>query len=570
MNKLKLLLVLLLFFSIKVNAQNHYGIDYFLLENYNLAEQYLEDNKNNNLAEYYFYKGEIAFKKGNTSEAEEFYTKGLTANNNYVLNQIGLAKLQLKTNKKVAEAKLVSIQKENKKEINVFIAMGYAYLDNELQDKALLMVAEARKIDKANPMVYILEGDIYKASNNYGKASAKYEMGVYFNSTFGLSYVKGSQIYETTHPQLAIEKLTNAVNKNPNYKIPYLYLGHIYTTNGKYASAIEAFRNYFATEHYLLNDISRYASALYFGKQYDDAKEIINKGLEQDPNNFVLNRLRMYTAANTNDTENGIKYANSFFALSDNNNKLLTMDYEMYIVILKEAKMYDEAMEQCQKLLAMDNSLIALYKEMASIADLNKQSSKAAMLYHTYMDKNENNAEVTDYYQLGRYYYNTANIRNYNDTLKILELQKDDEFVNKLIQKTEIQKDVLLADNKIFVKEAVNYFLVNADNSFNSIIERVPDGYTGYLWRARTNSLMDPDSELGLSKPFYEKTIDLLVAKGETSNSINKTLIEAYSYLGYYYYIKDDIDNTLLYWNKVLEIDPNNSNANDVINSLKQ
>ncbi|MEG2071273.1 MAG: hypothetical protein RR034_07870, partial [Bacteroidales bacterium] len=115
----------------------------------------------------------------------------------------------------------------------------------------------------------------------------------------------------------------------------------------------------------------------------------------------------------------------------------------------------------------------------------------------------------------------------------------------------------------------VPYYLAQANQSFDTVIQRVPTGYTGYLWKARTNSLLDPDSEMGLAKPYYEKTIEILIEKKESTPIINNSLIEAYSYLGYYYYLKNDNANTLVYWNKVLELDPKNTNANAVLKTLK-
>lgn len=73
------------------------------------------------------------------------------------------------------------------------------------------------------------------------------------------------------------------------------------------------------------------------------------------------------------------------------------------------------------------------------------------------------------------------------------------------------------------------------------------------------NSALDPETDKGLAKPFYEKTIEVLDAKGDGDPRI---YIECYSYLGYYYYVKEDIENSKIYWEKILAIDPTNEIAN--------
>jgi len=47
------------------------------------------------------------------------------------------------------------------------------------------------------------------------------------------------------------------------------------------------------------------------------------------------------------------------------------------------------------------------------------------------------------------------------------------------------------------------------------------------------------------------------------------SIVEAYSYLGYFCYIQNDKPNALLYCNKALELDPQNATANAVLKAIK-
>jgi len=39
--------------------------------------------------------------------------------------------------------------------------------------------------------------------------------------------------------------------------------------------------------------------------------------------------------------------------------------------------------------------------------------------------------------------------------------------------------------------------------------------------------------------------------------------------LGFYYYIKNDKTNSLLYWNKILELDPEHATAKEAVKQIK-
>lgn len=54
-----------------------------------------------------------------------------------------------------------------------------------------------------------------------------------------------------------------------------------------------------------------------------------------------------------------------------------------------------------------------------------------------------------------------------------------------------------------------------ADSVFALVAEQAPDSYLGDMWRARTHSAMDPETTEGLAKPYYEKVVDVLLAKNE-------------------------------------------------------
>jgi tetratricopeptide (TPR) repeat protein len=87
-----------------------------------------------------------------------------------------------------------------------------------------------------------------------------------------------------------------------------------------------------------------------------------------------------------------------------------------------------------------------------------------------------------------------------------------------------------------------------------------------YLFRARVYSNLDPETKDGLAKPFYEKLVEKASAD---SVKYGKDMLEAYNYLGYYYLVNKQYCESLMYWDKIVAIDPANENANSALKDLK-
>ena len=124
-----------------------------------------------------------------------------------------------------------------------------------------------------------------------------------------------------------------------------------------------------------------------------------------------------------------------------------------------------------------------------------------------------------------------------------------------------------IAQNPAKADERMALYL-KADSIFGDFSIRYPEHYMGYFWRARVNAILDPETETGLAKPYYEKVAEILE---KTNNAERKKeMIEAYQYLGYYYYLKEDKSNSLIYFNKIIAIDPNNTVATEAIKGIEQ
>lgn len=399
---------------------------------------------------------------------------------------------------------------------------------------------DARKADKKSPYIYIFEGDMLAKENKPGDAAMQYDQAINFDANCVLAYMKGARVYEFINRKTATDMLKKVIEINPNYSIAYKALADVSYRDGFYPDAIAAYKEYFKGGDYTIEDITRYAASEYFTQQYNEAKTLISEGLSKEPNNFVLNRLSMYTSSDLKDYAAAVSAGDKFFSLPKANDtiKYLKQDYLAYASSLSETGNKAKAIEQYKKLIELDPSNVDIYKEIATICANEKMYPEAAEFYKKYTELGGEKIDAQDFYQLGLYYTNAGRAAK-ADTINV----SAEEAKAKSVE-----------------------FYKLADGAFATVSERMPDSYLGFYQRARTNFELDPDSELGLAKPHYEKTIEVILAKNDGENA--RILIEAYSYLSYYYYLQfdktkkaEDKANVKLYAEKVLELDPENANG---------
>ena len=562
-----------------VAQTNSVGSYYYRLGENQKAKEYLNKELSSNPAEANFYLGEIAFKEGDVQKAEEYYKKGLSTRPEDINNNIGLLKLKLKSETKEASANLDAYYYKYKKDATVLQAIARAFLDNNMIKQAEDYLSKAKSANDKNPDIYIIEGDIIMVGNDIkraGDAAAKYEMAIYFAPDYPLGYLKVALMYEYISPRISIEKLTTLAEKQPQLPTVYDMLGKVYTQNGFYPEAIEAYKKVIASDIYSITDIGRYAGALYFIEQYDEAQKLVDLGLQKEPTHFVLNRYDMYIQSRTDNIDIGLDIAKKFFTMRDTG--YISSDYSIYASMLKKAKRLDEAIVQHNKAIQIAPDEFNLYGEAAATAREKKDYAMAAEYIRQLMVKRAELAENPEKYEdntadintLGYDYYSAGATIVRNQALAE-ELMKNDKVIQELLTSdATLIKDSLRLSFEYFAKYYALYNLNKADAVFNTLIERIPESYLGYRYKALTLHAINGDVKEGLAKPYYEKVIEILTSGEEVTSTQNRILLEAYNYLGYYYYVIKDNQNAIIYWNKVLEIDPENANAKLVLDALNK
>ena len=488
-------------------------------------------------AEAPYYLGEIYKDANQLDSAAYYYGVGKAADPANLMNSIGeLSLLKLK-NPTAADQQFEALlsNKLNRKNPDLpslYVAAAAAYKDRPIKAEEFLNKAKA--MDKKLASIYVLEADMQAANKDYNGAAANYEQAITFDPNCKEAYVKYARIYAPINSEVAAEVLNRLLAHDPSSAVAHRELAEIYYKDGKLLKAAEAYAEYINDAHVSTSDYARYATILFFKGDYAKSKEIVEQALPKTPRDLVLNRLMFYNDFELGKKEAARSEADKFFNAGYEAADFIGQDYLYYGRLLIQDKQFQQGIAQLQKALELDPGKIELYQEIGSAYEGMNDYDNAIANFSLYIQKApEDQVQVADYFNLGKAAYYAGS-----------------------------EMDTTAA---LYHTKRAAYF-AKADSMFSFVAEKVPDSYLGHFWRARVNSALDPETDQGLAKPFYEKTIEVLDAKGDGDPRI---YIECYSYLGYYYYVKEDIENSKIYWEKILAIDPTNEIANRAMSGLK-
>lgn len=508
-----------------LSASNQTAIDYYLSGDAKTAKRMLLQTTNPDALDNY-YLGLIFIKENNPNEAKNYFEKGLLIDSENIYNHIGMAILQMSTDKKETDKQLKRIYKKNRKDVNVLSAIAEAYLLNRDADKAEYYLERAQKADKKSAVPYILEGIYLEEAQKRNEAAAKYENALYFDPNSKIALAKLARLYTGTRMAIAFEQLAKAVEIDPTYEYAWKTQAELRYKNGFYPEAKEAQEKYMALITPTPDDYQTYGELLYFNKEYQAALEALAKS----PNNTVTNRLKMYCYYDLGNYAEALNYSESLFENTPKKD-LIAQDYLYTANLYTKEKDYVAAAKTYESAYTADTTNIELLTNAAKSYSRAKQYNKSIEIYNKLLLlKEEKDVSMADYYSLGEAYrYGGL------DTIATPSIEERAENLKK------------------------------SDETYAKMTELFPEHYLGYLMRARVNSAMDAQTTEGLAKPHYEKLLEIVLPKADDYQNEIK---EVYQYLGVYYLKTDQYDESKVYWEKVLEIDPNNALAKQVLESL--
>jgi len=499
-----------------------------------------------------FLLGNIYLKQNIEDSAKIYFQKGLAGTESAKLNYIGLGQIDLdKDNKSAAQANFALATKDiKKKDTEEFIYIAKAYMNSDKPDyKAALSILDKAKL--ANPTdanVQLALGDAFYGDKNQNEAYAAYRNafqadGSLIRAKMQLGVLlKGAKAYTE-----AVKAYNDVIATSPNYGPVYRELAETYYYWGnnepkKYTEYIQKslgyYEKYMSLTDYSLTSRMRHADFLILAKDYKALEVEANKMKELDKVNPRILRYLGYSAYENGNTDVALKSLQDFIA--NPSNKIIARDY-MYLGLAKlkkannaEAKTVDAAqfaagVADIKKSVEMEITMTNDLSEVGKKFYEQKLFKEAAAIYEIAVTNTTSKNYLLDNFYLGNSIY-------YDNT----------------------RKDVVKPDPAALEK---------ADAAFGKVIEASPTTQDAYIFRARTNRLLEKED---LIIKYYEDYLRVVTEKGEEEVTKNKTkFIESYNNIAASY-ANSNATKAREYFNKTLALDPANQYATESLKTLKK
>lgn len=471
-----------------------------------------------NEAVVWYYLGVARLKGGQRDKARECFEKGIALNEKEPLCYVGRGYISMFENNP-QKAKLdfdnaLSISKS--KNIKALQAVSEAYLtDPKLVNEAVNLLLKAKAMNDQDPETIILLGDAYLRQNNGGLAVSSYENAALLDNKIAKPYYKIGLVYQQSRNYSgALESFAKAIEIDPGYTLAYKELGELYYQLKEADKAVDAYKKYLSlTDNPEIGKL-RYAFFLFMARNFAAANETFRELVQKDDVSPITLRFYAVSLFEAGDYQQSRNIFEQYFSKSPQS-EIEAADYSYFGKLFLKQNEDSLAGVSFQKSLSLERKQPEVLQLLAETYFKSKKYPEAIALYEQLLAV-RTKPSSQDYYTLGRAYY-----------------------FNKEYEK--------------------------ADAMFMKLIDRQPNMAVGYLWEARAKSNLDPESENGLAKPFYEKVIEKASSTPEKSKN---DLVEAYSYLGYYHFIKQEKPVSKSYWQKVLALNPEDVKAKEAIKAL--
>lgn len=499
-----------------------------------------------------FFLGNVYLNQSVKDSATLSFEKGLSASEAARFNHIGLGQMDLDRNDTIAaNAKFILATKDmRKKDFEEYVYVARAYMNAEKPNyKAALAVLKRALVNSPmDAQVQLALGDAYYGLSNQNDAYKAYRDAFQADNTLLRAkmqlgvLLKGAKSYDE-----ASKAYNEVIAINPNYGPVYRELAETYYKIARnkpskaaenFKIAIDYYQKYMDLTDYSIHSRMRRADFLILAKEYKALEEEANKMIELDKVNPRIFRYLGYAAFENGNVDKAIQSLETF--TSNATNKIIAKDFQ--VLGLAKIKKGTSADGLSIDPVAFEAGLASIKKsiEMESLAveDLNEVGKKmfGQKLYK----------EAASIFELGS---SNSESKSYLDDNLYLGLS------------------LYYANNKKDVKPEIAG-LQKADAAFDKVLVASPSYYEAYIFKARTNSLMENDEN---TIKFYEAYVAAVTAKGAeevAKPAVIKKIAESYNTIGATYANTDKV-KAVEYFNKTLAIDPANAYALSSIKQLK-
>lgn len=513
-----------------------------------MLKSILQANANDGRAAYLL--GREYLREEKVDSAKIYFDKGLAAKNDEKLSYIGLGQIALNNNNSAAAMSNFDLatQKMKRKDTEqlVYVARAYMAADKPNYNKAIEILNKAKLANSEDAQVFLALGDAYYGLSNQNEAYSNYRNAFRLDSKLLRAkmqlgvLLKGAKAYNE-----AIKAFNEVIALDPNYGPVYRELAETYYKWGandktkfeaNIKTALGFYDKYMSLTDYSLDSRMRHADFLILAQDYKALEKEAIAMQQLDKVNPRIMRYLGYAAYENGNTDVAIKSLTEY--ISNPSNKIIGRDF-LYLGLAKIKKSTEVEGKT-------DN---ALYDK--GIADV----KKAVELEPT---------TSADLNELGKEAY-TA--RDFNKAASIFEISTSNpESPNFLIDNLYLGNSIYYANAGKEASKLDKVALEKADKAFGNVATASPTTADAYIFRARTNKLLEKDEMMA---KYYEDFLKVLAEKTPEEIAANKVkAVEAYNNIGAHYANSDKI-KAIEYFNKALALDPANTYAAQAIQSLK-
>ena len=567
-------------------------------EQYDKAKELLQQliQKEPSNSKYYFYLGEnniLEYYSDTISNsftlamnnAKEAFRKGVNANANDPLNYTGLAKVAFLTRdngtademRTKARSFLLPYKKIKKivppaREYAFALAKiadSYVDLNERKVDTALALplIRQAVVIDSKNPEIFLIAGDIYILANDGSNAIRNYNLAQFADPSSPTAAMKIGSIYvRGKNLNAAIPYFEEALELDANYAPAYRELGQLYWMAQRLEQSKANYKKYLELSAGNIPAQTRYVTSLFYAGDHGEVIKNVEEILSVDKSRTFLNRLAGYSyyEMKNPDYEKAHSYMEELFK-SVAEERILWKDHHYMARIL---------MKKNQNLPKMLDELSNLEEQLER--EKTRYSSAAAAMRPKIKPAVDDLTAKVENMKSGVARANAELNRGFEAYLKVLEMKPQDRSVlsemasyyntykryDKAAQTWTRLINPATEKPEEYMQIGRAYYngdkFKTADSVFSVVVQKWPDYIPSYIWIGRTYSKMDPDSKLGLAKPKFERALN--IAKTDSLKNESE-IIEASNYLGYYHMINDNYTESRAYWNRIINLNPDNKEA---------
>ena len=500
----------------------------------------------------FFTLGNVYLTQSVEDSAKIYFQNGLAASDGAKLNYIGLGQMDLDRNDlTAAQAKFALATKDaKKKDVQEYVYIARAYMNAAKPDykNAIAVLTRAAINNSQDAQLQLALGDAYYGDGKQNEAFVAYRNAFQLDSSLLRAkmqlgvLLKGAKAYDE-----ALKAYNEVIALNPNYGPVYRELAETYYKIARnkpsqaavnYKTAMGYYDKYMSLTDYSLHSRMRHADFLILVEDYVALEAEANKMIELDKVNPRIYRYLGYSAYKNGNVDVAIKSLESF--INAPGNKAIALDY-LYLGLTKIKKgtsadglkidpsAFNAGLVDIKKAIEMEPLAVQELSEVGKNLFTQKLYKEAAMIFEFGANTTESTSYLDDnvYYGLANYYANTS---------------KD------------VKVDVVA--------------LQKADAAFEKVLVASPTYIEAYLYRARTNRLLQKDDVASKNYEDYVTKVTALGAEETAKPATKAKIIESYNNIAANY-ANTDKAKAMEYFRKTLALDPNNAYAAESLKTLK-